>query len=80
MSVETPAYVAFCRKCDSLVACTVDDGTDPKGVARFLAPIIRRGDRVERKTVGYVRTYAGEWCKCSRKAHGPKVEHAEAPL
>jgi hypothetical protein len=72
MSAETPAYVAFCPTCNNMTACTVDDGTDPKGVSKFLAPIIRRGDRIERKTVGYVRA-GPEWCKCERKKKRDKV-------
>ena len=68
MSAETPAYVGLCKTCGSLNAAMVDDGTDPKGVARFLADIAKRGHTVERKTVGYVRDTAGHtWCECGRK-------------
>lgn len=67
MADSTPAYVAFCQACNGMTACTVDDGEDPKGVARFLGPIVRRGNRVERLTVNYVHTYSGEWCSCKRR-------------
>lgn len=81
MSAETPAYVAFCPTCSGMTACTVDDGTDPKEVAKFLAPIIRRGDRIERKTVGFVRSGAGGWCECKRKrGKGQHAEQVEASL
>lgn len=65
MAESTPAYVAFCQACSGMSAAVVDDGKDPKGVAKFLGPVMRRGDRVERKTVGFVQTFEGEWCDCS---------------
>lgn len=80
MADATPAYVAFCRTCDGMVAVTVDDGKDPKGVSKFLAPIIRRGDRVERKTVGFVHAFDGEWCKCNPRRRKADAEQVEAAL
>lgn len=62
-----PAYVGNCKTCNGFVAATVDDGTDPKGVAKFVADLVKRGYVIERKTVGYVRTNKS-WCECNRAA------------
>lgn len=74
--MHIPAYVGICKTCRGLNAAIVDDGTDPKDIARFLADVARRGHTIERKTVGFVRESAGEnWCTCHHKPkHSEQIE------
>lgn len=74
-----PAYVGYCKTCGGINACCVDDAAHRKETAKFCAEIVRRGDRLERKTVGYVRTEAfGLWCTCHKKEEKPVKQEALA--
>lgn len=53
---DVPCYVCFAPICRCLIGASVDDGSNPKDVARDVAKWIKNGNWVERKTVGYVRT------------------------
>lgn len=77
MSADTPAYVGICKACNGLNAAMVDDGTDPKGIARFVAEITRDGHAIERKTVACVRESARDrWCTCHKRVEKPVQQEA----
>lgn len=78
MSVETPAYVGICKTCSGLNAAMVDDGRDPKGVARFLKEIASDGHAIERKTVGFVRTASSQWCECHKRKTQPSEQRQDS--
>lgn len=60
---EVGCYIGR-AKCGCVIAATVDDGKDPKRVAKDVAEFIADGLTVERSTVGYVRQNFG----CKHKA------------
>ena len=63
---KTPAYVGK-RPCGCVVAAIVDDGDDPKDVAKFVADLVRRGMTVERSTVEDARRLLTEGLKCEHQ-------------
>jgi hypothetical protein len=76
-----PAFVGFCQSCGGINACCVDDADHKRDTAKFCGEIIRRGDTLERKTVGFVRTSAREnWCTCNKKKRAVESEQLEATL
>jgi len=77
-----PALVGICVKCDGVYMVAVDKLDNAELVkenAKEVAKILKRGDRVERKTVGWVRAGGYKWhdhdeCKKSaKKARQPAM-------
>ena len=73
---DVPALVGICAKCDGVYMVAVDKLDNAELVkenAKEVASILKRGDRVERKTVGWVRAGGYKWhehdeCKKEAKA------------
>lgn len=61
-----PSYVSICRKCGYMNGAIVDDDTDRKSVANFVAEEIRYGQIIVRLPVSMVRTII--WCNCHEAA------------
>ena len=57
----TPCYVAFCPTCNGLIVVSVADvnSNTIEHAVRDRRDWIRRGERVETKTVQYVRDFPG---------------------
>jgi hypothetical protein len=66
---KTPAYIGR-RPCGCVVAAVVDDGDDPKDVAKFVAELVRKGITVERSTVEDARKLLTGGCKCQHLPAG----------
>lgn len=52
---DVPTYLAVCPSCKNGVGVIVDDGDDPKSVAKFCSDMVKAGMVLERGTVGAVR-------------------------
>lgn len=63
---KTPCYVGK-RPCGCVVAAVVDDGDDPKDVAKFIADLVKRGMTVDRSTVDEARKLLTEGLKCEHQ-------------
>jgi hypothetical protein len=56
------------KQCGCVVGITVDDTGDPKGTAKFVAEIIRKGGTAERLTIEQGRAAIHKWgCQCKKK-------------
>lgn len=68
MADETvPAYLLRCPTCKGATGVCVDTPAEARDTAKFVASGVRRGDAVERTTVGAVRQMTSDsWCSCAR--------------
>lgn len=61
----THAYAGYCHRCGTLNAASVIYVGGERDNAKFVAAIIRRGDRVETVTIEQVRATLN-FCACKR--------------
>ena len=68
---DVPSYIGKWPDCGCVVFAIVDDGTDPKWVARECAMEMRGGLVLERVTVEWVRTHP---LGCDHRNKGHRIK------
>lgn len=63
----TPAYIARCRGCGTVITATIDDGTHLDDMADCIGEQIRRNLIVERTNIEEARKLMVGGCRCQKE-------------